>query len=80
VVTLSDISNAAGTHIERDYWWGRPSRYQHYTTYHKCLQERPLRVKSWTLWRRALRMMVSNRKTFQLAKPLGAWLHPPGKL
>jgi len=75
VVTVSDITNPAGTHIDPHYWNGKDSALRSHTTNHKCLQERPADPKSWCLWRKALKLFTHPNK--QLETPLGKWLHTP---
>jgi hypothetical protein len=75
VITISDITNAAGTHIDSHYWNGTDGNTRSHTTWHKCLQEFPENTITWTMWRKALKLFSSQDR--KLNKPLGQWLHTP---
>lgn len=75
VVTISDITNAAGTHIDSHYWNGTDGNTRSHTTWHKCLQDRPADKLSWTMWRKALQLFSGRQR--KLKTPLGKWLHEP---
>jgi hypothetical protein len=65
VVTVADISNVAGTHVEAYYWWAKAN--EHPLGKHKLgylrLQERPKSVDSWVLWRKALKLFAPHQLT-----------------
>jgi hypothetical protein len=75
VVTVSDITNAQGTHIDEHYWSGKDSEIRNHTTWHKRLQDKPASAKSWGLWRKALHLFAHGNR--QLDNPLGKWLYTP---
>jgi hypothetical protein len=76
-VFLSDIADAAGTHLLKTAWWDglplnrtvdRPSR----------ARPPPRRSINLALWRRALTPLIISARNRQLRHPHGLWLSPPG--
>jgi hypothetical protein len=77
VTLVSDISNAQGTHINPEVWWGDRSTLPKPTsTYPR--QSRP-EAKSWIQWRSLLRLITHMSDlqviTGTLLHPLGEWQH-----
>jgi hypothetical protein len=73
VTVVSDICDASGRAISKDYFDGVLSTIQSRDI--AAVQERPVALKIWNLWKRALTILVHNRKDRILCQPLGAWLY-----
>jgi len=69
-VTVADITNASGTAVRAEMWWG-----EHNTAVDSNGQvnrrEKPISAGSWALWRKFLRLFAKRDKT--LITPLGHW-------
>jgi hypothetical protein len=83
-VTLADICNAAGTHLNEEYLRGEHLLLERVPckNWHSVHQKNPNKV-SWNLWRRACRLFTTHpngHASTELAQPLGAWIVPPSKL
>ena len=79
VVTVSDIANAAGTHIDPGMYSGNLNSMSSSSKWHPVNQARP-DDKSWKQWRRLLHLLCQRRHTKTLREPLGAWLVEPNAL
>jgi hypothetical protein len=74
VMVVSDICDASGRAISsKDYFDGVLSTIQSRDI--AAVQERPVALKTWSLWKRALTILVHNCKDRILGQPLGVWLH-----
>jgi hypothetical protein len=68
VITLSDITNAAGTHLIPGVEWGEHDLFPSSSTHHAPRQSSPVML-FWTYWQRLLRIIALP--TGQLRHPLG---------
>jgi hypothetical protein len=67
VTVVSDICDASGRAISKDYFDGVLSTIQSRDS--AAVQERPVALKTWNLWKRALTILVHNRKDRILRQP-----------
>jgi hypothetical protein len=72
VVTISDISNAAGTHLIPGVEWGELEQFPSTLNHHLTHQPSP-DVFYWIYWQRLLHIIAHPDGTLQT--PLGPWLH-----
>jgi len=72
VLSLSDITMAGGTHLDRAMMDGDRSLLSNSTRYHHFKQSRPP-LEAWQLWRKACTLW--SRKEGELYQPLGQWLY-----
>jgi hypothetical protein len=72
VITISDISNAAGTHLIPGVEWGEMEQFPSTSNHHETIQPRP-EVFFWIYWQRLLHIIAHPDGT--LRTPLGPWLH-----
>jgi hypothetical protein len=77
VVTLSDITNAAGTHLIPGVDWGELDLFPSSSTHHAPRQASPAMF-FWTYWQRLLRIIALP--SGRLNTPLGPWLKPGSEL
>ena len=73
VHTISDISNAQGTHMDLSFYHGDPTLVSSNSLDLEILQPKPTAKISWDVWRRACRLWC-NSNTGKLHNPLGQWL------
>src|SRR5512145_2699248 len=75
-VTLADITNAAGTHIDASIYDGHKIERSNMPcrNWHLVHQKNPNNT-SWAVWRRILRSFTTTPKgtTLKLSQPLGNW-------
>ena len=76
-VTIADIAEANGTHLDPALLRGSPSLLSSMTTLLWINQERPSE-KAWGCWRRACQLFSTRNGT--LFEPLGMWLYPHKRL
>jgi hypothetical protein len=74
-VTVSDISNATGTHLAPGIRTGDPTLWSSVTRYHKTNQSRPNST-SWRLWSKSMELFFTEDKLFV---PLRQWMIPPSR-
>ena len=74
VVTVADISNAAGTHIMKEMYHGNKDQVRTANNWHSVYQKKP-NAKSWAQWRRACRLFATSQN-LQLHTSLGNWTVP----
>jgi hypothetical protein len=72
VITVSDISNAAGTHLIPGVEWGELEHFPSTSTDHQTNQPSPA-VFYWKYWQRLLHIIAHPDGT--LRTPLGPWMH-----
>jgi hypothetical protein len=72
VITISDISNAAGTHLVPGVEWGETEKFPSTTNHHLTNQPSP-DVFFWIYWQRLLHIIAHPDGT--LRTPLGPWMH-----
>jgi hypothetical protein len=77
VITLSDITNAAGAHLIPGVEWGEHDLFPSSSKHHAPRQSSPAMF-FWTYWQRLLRIIALP--TDQLRHPLGPWLLPGSDL
>jgi hypothetical protein len=75
-VFLSDIADAAGTHLLKTVWDGLPLN--HMVDRPPRTRPLPRRSLSLALWRRALTPLILSARNCQLRQPHGLQLSPPG--
>ena len=73
---MSDLTNATGTHIDPEKFYGKTSQHSSFTTLNKFNQVPPNKV-AWGAFRGYLRKWTSYKG--KLNKLLGRWLHPVSK-
>jgi hypothetical protein len=73
VVTISDITKANGTHIDKCMRKGYPSLLSSTTKHHHFNQPRPTSNSPWSAWSRAVSLFCTQQKDV-LDQPLGTWL------
>jgi hypothetical protein len=73
VLTISDISNAAGTGIDPTKYHGNPSLLSSRSKCHHINQEKPNDA-SWQVWKRFCDTFLTL--DYQLRQPLGRWTIP----
>jgi len=76
-VTASDITNASGTAVRAEMWWGEhceaPAPNGQINR-----REKPSSARTWLLWRKLLQKFANREKILTL--PLGSWVVPAGEL
>ena len=75
VLLISDMSTACGKYIHQNIFQGVPLGHQTVTS-NTINQQRPTCLDSWRLWRKACRLLISNKYTLLLRLPLGPWIIP----
>jgi hypothetical protein len=71
-ITISDISNTAGTHLIPGVEWGELEQFPSTSNDHQTNQPRPA-VFFWIYWQRLLHIIALPDGTFRT--PLGPWIH-----
>jgi hypothetical protein len=77
VVTISDISNAAGTHLIPGVEWGELDNFPSKSNQHQTKQSSPA-VFFWIYWQCLLHIIAHPDGT--LHTPLGPWMHTDSNL
>ena len=75
VHTVSDISNATGTHLDEDLLHGRLEKSSSIARGHGANQERPAAIRTWQIWRAACRTFCLPN-SWKLKQTLGSWTLP----
>ena len=78
VVTVSDIANAAGTHISKAMFDGDLDKVPTSSGWLTVHQKKP-DPKSWAVWRRACRL-IAGSADLVLQTPLSAWVVPTAQM
>ena len=73
VHTVSDLSNARGTHMDPSFFQGQPSLLSSQSRRLETIQERPQSSTVWQAWRDAC-MLWCSTVSYKLHTPLGPWL------
>ena len=73
VCLLSDMCTACGNKLRQEIYLGIP-KLMHSRFPTKLIQERPRHRTTWTIWRRACRLIIHTPQTLKLLDPLGPWI------
>ena len=79
VHTISDLSNARGTHMHPNMLQGNLTKTNGKSLRLETIQERPTTSTAWNTWRQACRLWC-NTVTMRLHTSLGSWNHPSPQL
>ena len=75
-VTVSDITNATGSHLSPGVRVGLPTIWSGISRHHKTNQSNP-NPTTWRLWSRALTLLANSQD--ELLVPLRQWIVPPSR-
>ena len=73
VCLLSDMCTACGNKLRQEIYLGIP-KLMHSRFPTNLIQERPQHRTTWTIWRRACRLIIHTPQTLKLLDPLGPWI------
>jgi hypothetical protein len=76
-ITVSDICDGHGNHLEPELYYGRLHEKSGKTTWH-CFQQEQPSERSWRPWHKACNLLTSKAR--KLHTPLGKWEHPIANL